>query len=95
MNRGFYEQFKDHGPIPRGMYRIEWDFNVARLGKYGYVFRLIPVGHSADSRTGFLMHGDSLSADEAGHASEGCIILPIDVRQQIWRRGDRLLYVTF
>ena|ERR1700680_4330878 len=91
MNQGRFEQVTDHGPIPIGMYRIGWSF--ADKGKYGYVLSLTPTGHDAHGRSGFLIHGDSMDPKHQGHASEGCIILPPDVRKAIWESNDRILYV--
>jgi hypothetical protein len=37
------------------------------------------------------MHGDS--KEHPGCASQGCIILPRPVREQVWHSGDRELEV--
>ena len=42
-------------------------------------------------RGDFLLHGDSI--EHPGCASKGCIIMPRDVRQQVWQSGDRELQV--
>ena len=93
MNRGLAQQFPDHGPIPRGMYRIGWSFSCK--GKHGYVLSLTPFGHTAQNRTSFLIHGDSEAPHRQGNASEGCIILPLEVRKAIWDTHDRVLRVQF
>jgi hypothetical protein len=43
-------------------------------------------------RSGFLMHGDSTQSP--GSASQGCIIMPRPVREQVWNSGDRDLKVV-
>jgi hypothetical protein len=53
---------------------------------------LTPVGHKARGRTEFLIHGDSKTAP--GDASEGCIILPPDVRKKIASSGVTTLEVV-
>ena len=74
---------RDHvsnvGPIPRGEYRIGEAFHHPSKGPV--CMRLIPKGHNALGRTGFLIHGDNSKLDNS--ASEGCIILARMFRQQI------------
>lgn len=83
------EQEKNIGPIPRGLYKIgkpkEWK------GMQN-VFDLTPEGHKAHGRTNFLIHGDS--KQNPGNASEGCIILPPEVRKKIAESGCARLRVT-
>jgi hypothetical protein len=43
-------------------------------------------------RAGFLMHGDS--GAHPGEASEGCIIMPRNVREAVWTGGDHELEVV-
>ena len=43
-------------------------------------------------RSGFLMHGDIL--EHPGCASEGCIIMPRDVREKMWESEDHALAVV-
>ena len=47
------------------------------------VMRLTPQGHTAQGRSGFLIHGDRTHT-----ASEGCVILDRTVRTQISRSSD-------
>lgn len=91
MNQGSAEADSNHGPVPVGLYHIGLSF--ADKGKYGSVLSLTPTGHDARGRSGFLIHGDSLNPNHQGHASEGCIILPLDVREAIWQGSDRSLSV--
>lgn len=83
------ENVRDVGPIPRGTYQISRPRNSERRGPH--VMDLSPVGHNALGRTNFLIHGDS--ARHPGQASQGCIILPRLVRQQISGSGDNRLIV--
>jgi Tlde1 domain len=80
------------GPIPQGDWTIVGPpKNTSRHGPY--VLTLAP---SADTntfgRSGFLMHGDSIEAP--GTASKGCIVMPRNVREQIWISGDTDLEVV-
>jgi hypothetical protein len=49
---------------------------------------LTPQGHNALGRTEFMIHGES-RANPPGNASEGCMIFPRDIREQMSRSGDR------
>lgn len=75
------------GPIPRGKYWICPWYNSQTKGPV--VMRLDPEGHDACCRTGFMIHGDNAKND----ASEGCIVLPRNLREKIARSGDRVLEV--
>lgn len=84
------EHMRDIGPIPRGQYSI----GAAHIhpGKGPLTMTLTPVGHTARGRTAFLIHGDS--RNHPGDASEGCIILPPDIRRRISASGDTDLEVV-
>src|SRR5690606_14747144 len=77
-------------PIPRGSYHIGSPRNSGSRGRH--VMDLTPYGHNALGRTEFLIHGDSIS--NPGNASEGCIILPRNIRERISASGDNLLEVV-
>jgi len=86
------QQVHNVGPIPQGDWTIAGPpLNTAEHGPY--VLKLTP---SADTptfgRSGFLMHGDS--KDSPGNASQGCVILPRAVREQVWKSGDPDLEVV-
>lgn len=75
---------RNKGPIPRGLYQIGPPIEVANLGTF--VLRLTPAkGNEMFSRSGFLIHGEM--------ASQGNIILPLDVRKAISESGDPWLVV--
>lgn len=84
------EAMQYYGPIPRGSYTIGRSFSTKSKD---YVLSLAPLGHNAHGRTEFLIHGDYIDARKKGSASEGCIILPLDVRKAIWDSLDRIMSV--
>lgn len=64
------EAIRGVGPIPRGLYAVSLCEQKEHPHLAMPVFRLLPVGHDAHGRDGFLLHGDNVDHD----ASEGCII---------------------
>ena len=79
------------GPIPRGGYTINAPQDTVTHGPY--VLPLTPdPANEMFGRAGFLMHGDSVV--HPGTASEGCIIMPRAVREQVWASGDPALSVV-
>lgn len=83
LNNPSKEKVKDVGPIPAGLWTIGPAFKHDSKGPT--VMRLTPDGHRAHGRDGFLIHGDNKKMDNS--ASEGCIILPLDVRKKIAESG--------
>lgn len=85
-------QFKHNfGPIPRGEYQIGSPHDTMEHGPC--VLQLLPsMDNKMFGRSGFLIHGDSLSAP--GMASEGCVILNKATREAIVNSGDNVLEVT-
>lgn len=85
------ERVRMVGPIPAGKWRIGAPVNRPKtIGPY--CLPLTPVGHSAHGRTAFFMHGDS--AKNPGKASLGCIIMPRNIRELVYKSGDRNLTVV-
>jgi hypothetical protein len=79
------------GPIPVGLYRIHEPVDTVTHGPY--VLRLEPdASNEMFGRDGFLIHGDSVI--HPGTASEGCIILPRGIREEIWKSRDHDLRVV-
>ena len=79
------------GPIPEGKYEIGEPSDTKTHGPY--VLHLTPdAANEMYGRSGFLIHGDSVV--NPGTASEGCIIQPRAVREQVWNSGDRDLEVV-
>lgn len=90
-NQPDLDSVANRGPIPAGRWFITERFDSDRRGPL--CLRLAPaVGTDTHGRSAFLIHGDSVSAP--GTASEGCIILPREVRKTIWDSGDRDLQVV-
>jgi hypothetical protein len=82
----------DVGPLPRAEYVITWHpFHHPHTGGCSIRLQLDPKNNMFD-RSGFLIHGDSVK--HPGQASNGCIILPLPVRQQIWSSGDNQVEVV-
>lgn len=78
------------GPLPRGMWVIGPPYNSAKTGPY--TLTLTPcVDTETFGRSAFRIHGDSIK--RPGTASEGCIILPRNIRSKIWDSGDHDLEV--
>lgn len=78
------------GPIPRGTYTVGVPFTSDAHGPWA--MRLTPdPTNEMYGRAGFLMHGDSV--EHPGAASEGCIIMPRDVRKTVWNSDDHQLVV--
>ena len=80
------------GPIPQGHYTIVGP-PYSSLSHGPFVLTLSPdPSNEMFGRSGFLIHGDSIG--HPGEASEGCIIMPLAVRQRIWYSGDHDLLVV-
>src|ERR1035438_3981863 len=81
------------GPIPVGIYTINPPQDTVTHGPF--VLPLTPSpANLMWGRSGFLCHGDSVILPGKRAASDGCIILPRNVRQQIWDSGDLDLQVV-
>jgi Protein of unknown function (DUF2778) len=83
------EAMKDIGPIPEGGYSFGTPVLQSHLGPFA-----IPLSPASSNqmfgRSGFFCHGDN-----AAHAaSEGCIIIPPDVRKAMWASSDHELQVV-
>jgi hypothetical protein len=90
-NNPALQAVKSVGPIPAGRWRITGEpFDSPANGPF--CLRLAP-NHGTDThgRSGFLIHGDSLS--KPGTASRGCIVLPRSIRRAIWESVDTDLLV--
>jgi hypothetical protein len=82
---------KNIGPIPKGLWKMTKVFFDTRRGPF--CIRLLPqAGTVTHGRSGFLIHGDSISVP--GSASHGCIILPRPVRIKMWESEDHDLEVV-
>jgi hypothetical protein len=80
------------GPIPIGSYTIGEPVDTNDHGPY--VLQLQPdTDNEMFGRAGFLIHGDR-KGQPPGNASQGCIILPRAIREQIGESGDNRLEVV-
>jgi hypothetical protein len=85
------QSIADVGPIPQGSYTIGPPHDTPEHGPY--VLSLTAAAtNPMFGRSGFLMHGDSVA--HPGCASEGCIIMGLKIRQQVWASGDHQLRVV-
>lgn len=85
------------GPLPRGRYKIGAPYNSKNVGPYTLTLDAVDARpgddiHQPTGRGAFRIHGDSIKAP--GTASKGCIILPRNIRELIWKSGDRDLEVV-
>ena len=79
------------GPIPQGRYFIGPPHDSPKVGPFA--FPLEPATETNTfGRSAFMIHGDSIV--HPGTASEGCIILLRDARNQIAASGDNELTVA-
>jgi hypothetical protein len=90
LNNPAMENTPNTGPIPRGTWRIG---NPRRSPNTGpHVLDLSPIGHNAHNRTNFQIHGDNRTP-QPNDASNGCVILPRNIRERISNSGDTILTV--
>ena len=86
-----FQSIHNVGPIPEGLWIIGEPHDSATHGPFCLPLTPEPETNTY-GRSGFLIHGDSIA--HPGKASEGCIILPHDVRMTVWNSKDRLLKVV-
>lgn len=89
LNKPQDEHLKGLGPIPRGLYTIGQPRTSERTGRF--VLDLLPLGHKAQGRSGFQIHGDNKNGDFS--ASQGCIVLGPKERSEI-SNGSPLIAVV-
>lgn len=90
VNNAKLQNVKSVGPLPCGLYIMQEPLPQSQLGPYA-----IPL-KPADSnemygRGGFYCHGDTSELNHS--ASEGCMIFPRAVREEMWNSGDRQVLV--
>ena len=89
-NNPDYESVENVGPLPKGDYDIGEPYFSAHTGPF--TLPLIPYPtNNMFGRSDFKIHGDSIKMP--GTASNGCIILPREVRESINNNVDKLLKV--
>jgi hypothetical protein len=80
------------GPLPVGLYALGQPENSPHLGPYA--IPLIPhPGNTMYARSGFYIHGDMINGPPHS-ASEGCIIVPRAIREELSASGDTITVVS-
>ena len=92
LNNPEMQNVKDVGPLPQGHYTFgDLVAHDPVVGEYA-----IPLIPSPDNqmfgRGDFFCHGDNPQVNHS--ASEGCIIMALTVREEIWLSDDHELIVT-
>jgi hypothetical protein len=78
------------GPLPQGKYTFGTPVAQSHLGPFA--IPLIPdSGNEMFGRSSFYVHGDTTPS---GNASEGCIIMPRPIREQVSSSPDNDLEVV-
>lgn len=85
------EGVRNKGPIPRGRYTIGVPYDSRNVGPFS--LPLTPHLHKALDRTHFRCHGAALDPAKQGQESDGCMIMPRDVRQAMHKSDDKILDV--
>lgn len=92
INNHSMQDQKGIGPLPTGFYIFGDPVPQSKLGPFA--IPLIPdSSNTMYGRGDFYCHGDTLAMNHS--ASEGCIIMPRQVREEIWNSGDRQLAVIY
>lgn len=86
-NNPAMQHVANQGPIPTGSYQIGAAYHHLQKGPTS--MNLTPVGHNSLGRSGFMVHGNNVQ----NNASQGCIILGPNQRQQIAASNDNTLVV--
>jgi Protein of unknown function (DUF2778) len=92
LNNASMQNVMDVGPIPQGVYTFgELIPHDPVVGEYA--IPLIPdPNNEMFGRSAFFIHGNDPQNDH--NASEGCIVLPFTIRQEVWESGDHQLEVV-
>ena len=84
------QNIKNVGPLPTGIYTIEQPGDDPVVGRYA--MRLCPdPTNDMYGRADFFIHGDN--PNHIGESSDGCIVVALGVRQEIWDSNDHTLKV--
>jgi hypothetical protein len=88
-NNPAMEAVPNVGPLPRGIYAMGEPVEHSHLGPFAIPLTPDPANEMF-GRSGFYCHGDTTPP---GNASEGCIIMPLAIRNQMWASDDHLIQV--
>lgn len=91
LNNPALQNDPDVGPIPQGSYTIGPAHQDPEKGPVVMALAFDPANQMF-GRDGFLIHGDNEAMNHT--ASEGCIILGRNFREQVAASPDRVLIVT-
>lgn len=92
VNNHSMQDQKGIGPLPTGFYTFGDVVDHSQLGPCAIT--LIPDSRNTMyGRGGFYIHGDNQAMNHS--ASDGCIIAPRNVRDEIVSSGDKQLAVVF
>ncbi len=78
------------GPLPHGLYTLGEEFTHTHAGPISMRLESDPTNEMFLGRAGFLLHGDNATHT----ASEGCIVMPHDIRVKMAASEDRRLEVV-
>lgn len=90
INTPTFQASHNIGTIPQGTYTIGAPENSPHLGAFAMPLTPYPTNEMF-GRSGFFIHGDNARMNHS--ASDGCIILAREYREQIWNSGDHVLQV--
>ena len=92
VNNHSMQDQKGIGPLPTGFYIFGEVVAQSQLGPFA--IPLIPdPSNKMDGRGSFYVHGDTAAMNLS--ASEGCMIFPRQVREEIVASGDKQLAVIY
>lgn len=89
-NNPLMEHLKMIGPLPKGKYKIGQPYDSPHTGPFTLPLEPFPENEMY-GRSDFKIHGDSI--EKPGTASNGCIILPRQAREEINNSTDKILEV--
>jgi len=90
VNNADMQKEKGVGPLPRGQYMIGDPVEHSHLGPFALPLTPSPK-NDMFGRDGFFMHGDNFHGNNS--ASDGCIIMPRNIREMAYNSDDRLVVV--
>ena len=90
VNNPAMQSIRNVGPIPKGTYTFGEPVHHSHLGPFA--IPLVPdPANEMYGRDSFYCHGDNFAMDDS--ASDGCIIMPRSVRNEMWASECHVLEV--
>lgn len=91
LNNPEAESIRGVGPLPKGLWRMEGIYTSKQVGPYAII--LVPEdGTETYGRYAFRVHGDNSKGNKS--ASNGCLIFPRPIREQMWQFEDHKINVV-